>query len=87
MKLHIRNFRSIKEQDLDLTRVTVVYGANGAGKSSLLYALLTLKNIILNPNQNPNGSFNYTFTKATCCRISWTNRGRIYSVWLFILRV
>jgi AAA15 family ATPase/GTPase len=39
----------------------MVYGANGAGKSSLIYSLLTLKNIVLNPNQLPNGFFNYTF--------------------------
>lgn len=61
MKLEIKNFRSIREQEVDLTPITLVYGANGAGKSSLLYALLTLKNLILNPNQNPSGFFNYTF--------------------------
>lgn len=61
MKLEIRNFRSIKEQEIDLAPITLVYGANGAGKSSLLYALLTLKNLILDPNQNPSGFFNYTF--------------------------
>ncbi len=62
MRLGIRNFRSIKEQELELAPITVVYGPNGAGKSSVLYALLTLKNIILNPNQNPSGFFNYVFT-------------------------
>ncbi|MDI6753364.1 MAG: AAA family ATPase [Thermodesulfobacteriota bacterium] len=61
MKLQIKNFRSIKEQEVDLAPITLVYGANGAGKSSLLYTLLTLKNLILNPNQNPSGFFNYTF--------------------------
>lgn len=62
MKLQIKNFRSIKEQEVELAPITVVYGPNGAGKSSLLYTLLTLKNIVLNPNQNPSGFFNYTFT-------------------------
>ncbi len=61
MKLSIRNFRSIREQDVELAPITVVYGPNGSGKSSLLYALLTLKNIILNPNQTPAGFFNYGF--------------------------
>jgi len=61
MKLIIKNFRSVKEQELELAPITVVYGPNGAGKSSLLYSLLTLKNVVMNPNQNPSGFFNYTF--------------------------
>jgi len=61
MKLRISNFRSIRQQELELAPLTLVYGPNGAGKSSLLYALPTMKNIILNPNQNPNGFFNYLF--------------------------
>ncbi len=61
MKIQIKNFRSIENQEIELTPITVVYGPNGAGKSSLLYALLTLKNVILNPNQNPSGFFNYIF--------------------------
>lgn len=61
MKLKIKNFRSIKKQEIELAPMTVVYGPNGAGKSSLLYALLTLKNVVMNPNQTPEGFFNYTF--------------------------
>src|SRR5438874_1740466 len=61
MKLSIKNFRSVKAQEVNLAPITIVYGPNGAGKSSLLYTLLTLKNIILNPNQNPSGFFNYVF--------------------------
>lgn len=61
MRLRIKNFRSIRQQELELAPLTLVYGPNGAGKSSLLYALPTMKNIILNPNQNPNGFFNYLF--------------------------
>jgi predicted ATPase len=61
MLLHIKNFRAIKEQSIELAPITVVYGANGAGKSSLIYSLLTLRNIVLNPNQKPSGFFNYTF--------------------------
>jgi energy-coupling factor transporter ATP-binding protein EcfA2 len=61
MQLKIKNFRAIKEQTLDLAPITVIYGPNGAGKSSLLYSLLTLKNVILNSNQASNGFFNYVF--------------------------
>jgi len=49
MRLWIRNFRAIHDQELDIAPITVLYGMNGTGKSSVLYALLTLKNIVLNP--------------------------------------
>ena len=62
MKLHIKNFRSIKQLDLELAPITVLYGHNGTGKSSALYAPLTLKNIVVNPNQHVQGFFNYGFT-------------------------
>lgn len=59
IKLWIMNFRSIEDQKIELAPITVVYGPNGAGKSSLLYALLTLENIVSNPNQEPDGFFKY----------------------------
>ena len=62
MKLHIKNFRSIKQLDLELAPITVLYGHNGTGKSSVLYAPLTLKNILVNPNQHIPEFFNYGFT-------------------------
>ena len=62
MKLHIKNFRSIKELDLELAPITVLYGHNGTGKSSALYAPLTMRNIVDNPNQEVSGFFNYGFT-------------------------
>lgn len=61
MRLTIDNFRAIEHQEIDLAPITVVYGANGAGKSSLLYALLTLKNVILSSNAAVSGFFNYGF--------------------------
>ena len=62
MQLHIKNFRSIKQLDLELAPITILYGHNGTGKSSALYAPLTMKNIVLNPNQEVSGFFNYGFT-------------------------
>lgn len=61
MKLGIKNFRSIAKQEIKIAPITVIYGPNGTGKSSILYALLTLKNIILNPQQETNSFFNYGF--------------------------
>ena len=62
MRLTIRNFRAIQKEEIDLAPITVVYGANGAGKSSLLYALLTLKTAILNSNSATSAFFSYGFT-------------------------
>jgi energy-coupling factor transporter ATP-binding protein EcfA2 len=62
MLIKIKNFRAIQNQEVELAPITVVYGANGAGKSSLLYALLTLKAVILNSAQATSGFFNYGFT-------------------------
>jgi AAA15 family ATPase/GTPase len=62
MLIKIRNFRAIENQEVKLAPITVVYGANGAGKSSLLYALQTLKNAIFNSNSPTSGFFNFGFT-------------------------
>ena len=44
--LQLKNFRSIREAEIDIAPLTVVYGPNGSGKSSLIYGLLTLKNFL-----------------------------------------
>lgn len=44
-----------------LAPITVVYGPNGSGKSSLIYALMTLKHLVLNPNRRTDDLFNYQF--------------------------
>src|SRR5687768_2845050 len=44
-RIHISNFRSIKEVDLSLGLLNVLIGANGAGKSTLLEALNFTKKI------------------------------------------
>ena len=61
MQLHIKNFRSIENLDIDLAPITLLYGHNGTGKSSALYAPLTLKNIVTNPDQPVHDFFAYGF--------------------------
>jgi hypothetical protein len=58
-QLHIENFRSIKKADLPLGKFTVITGGNNSGKSSIIYALLTLKNLVNNPNQSLDNFFVY----------------------------
>ena len=55
MQLHIKNFRSIENLSLHLAPITLLYGHNGTGKSSALYAPLTMKNIVMNPMQPVEG--------------------------------
>ncbi len=61
IKFKIRNFRSIRKAELNLTPLTILYGPNGAGKSSLLYSLMVLKKIALNPAQSMENFFNLGF--------------------------
>ena len=51
-KFFIENFRSIEKAEIDLGKITVLTGANNSGKSSVIYALLALRNILTNPNQS-----------------------------------
>ena len=57
--LELENFRSIGNAKVDIAPLTVVYGPNGTGKSSLIYGLLTLRNFLNNPNQNLPSLFSY----------------------------
>lgn len=50
-KIKINNFRPIKQMDIEFSPLTIIYGKNGSGKSSLMYAPILLKQILLNPNQ------------------------------------
>lgn len=56
--LTIRNFKSIREQHLELGRLNVFIGANGAGKSNLIEVFRFLREIV---NQN---LADYTGTKG-----------------------
>lgn len=60
-KLRIQNFRSLKNVDLDLGKITILTGANNSGKSSIIYSLLTLRNAIVYPNRKIDNLFNYNF--------------------------
>lgn len=59
--LKVQGFRSIDEQVLEIAPITLLYGESGAGKSSLLYAFMVLRNLLLNPNQSPSAFFNLGF--------------------------
>src|ERR1700722_6668853 len=60
-KLSVRNFRSIESCDVELAPITIFFGPTSAGKSTLFYALLVLRNFILSPNQALDGLFNLGF--------------------------
>jgi predicted ATPase len=57
-KLTITNFKSIREQTLELGRLNVFIGGNGAGKSNLIQTFRFLREIV---NQNLAG---YVGTKG-----------------------
>ena len=57
--IRLQNFRSIRDATVGIAPLTVVYGQNGSGKSSLIYGLLTLRNFLSNPNQNLPSLFSY----------------------------
>lgn len=60
-KLSVENFRSIENCDVEFAPITLFFGPTSAGKSTLFYALLVLRNFILNPNQALDGLFNLGF--------------------------
>ena len=60
-KLFLKNFRGIEQQTLDLGRINILTGANNSGKSSIIYGLLALKNIVLYSNQSLDSFLNLGF--------------------------
>ncbi len=60
-EVFIANFRSIKEATLKLSKINIFYGGTATGKSSVIYALLVLKNFIKNPSQIVDSLFNLGF--------------------------
>ena len=45
-RITIRNFKSIREQTLELARLNVFIGANGSGKSNLIEVFRFLREIV-----------------------------------------
>ncbi len=60
-KLDVHNFRSIERAEVAFAPITIFFGPTSAGKSTLFYAMLILRNFILNPNQASDGLFNFGF--------------------------
>jgi predicted ATPase len=60
-KLSLGNFRSIRDSEVELGKITVLTGPNNSGKSSIIYGLLALKNVVLNPNQSLDSLLNLGF--------------------------
>lgn len=60
-KVYVKNFRSIKEQEIELTPMVVLYGPTSSGKTSLLYSILAFKNLVTKPNQHVDEIFNFKF--------------------------
>jgi hypothetical protein len=60
-KLNVQNFRSIENCEVEFAPITIFFGPTSAGKSTLFYALLVLRNFILSPNQALDGLFNLGF--------------------------
>lgn len=50
-RIRIRDFKSIREIDLELDPVTVLVGRSGTGKSNIVQAIRFLRNVLLEPNQ------------------------------------
>lgn len=52
-KICIKNFKSISDwQDLKLAPITLIYGPNSSGKSTIIQSLLLLQQTMLKPNKN-----------------------------------
>jgi len=60
-QLDVQNFRSIEHGEVKFAPITIFFGPTSAGKSTLFYALLVLRNFILNPNQASDGLFSFGF--------------------------
>ena len=60
-KLSVQNFRSIESCDVEFAPITIFFGPTSAGKSSLFYSLLVLRNFILVPGTAVDGLFNFGF--------------------------
>jgi len=60
-KLYLKNFRSIFNSEIELGKINILTGPNNSGKSSIIYGLLALKNVVLNSNQSLDSFLNLGF--------------------------
>ena len=60
-KIYLKNFRSIPNDEIELRKINVLTGPNNSGKSSIIYGLLALKNLVGNPAQGLDGFLNLGF--------------------------
>ena len=51
-KIKIENFKGIKKLEMDLKPINILVGPNSGGKSSILHALVVLKQTLALPNQD-----------------------------------
>jgi len=51
-KLYLENFRSLVKDEVELGKITILTGPNNSGKSSIIYGLLALKNVVMYSNQS-----------------------------------
>lgn len=69
-QLRIQNFKSHKDSHIDFSNLTVLCGANGVGKSSIIQALLVLRESHLDKS---NASLNYLNLKTDAINIGNAN--------------
>lgn len=84
VNLHIENFRSLRNASLELGRFTVLTGANNSGKSSVLYALQVLRNVVTNPNRSVDELLNLGFLNLSGLGACIFNKDKQESITLFI---
>jgi len=58
-RIKIRDFKSIREVELELGPVTVLVGRSGTGKSNLVQAIRFLRNLLLDHNEAVNYEFGW----------------------------
>lgn len=66
-RLHVQNFKGLRDLTVSFGPLTVLVGPNGCGKSSVLGAIAALRNLIL---ASPNGHIGPDFPAGTLSRVS-----------------
>lgn len=69
-QLRIQNFKSHEDSIIDFSNLTILCGSNGVGKSSVIQALLVLRESYLDKS---NSSLNYLNLKTDAINIGCAN--------------